>query len=96
VLRLGKNGEIYNIGAGNELTNMEITIMIRHHLDRSENLIEHVKDRPGHDFRYSLDSNKIRSLGCKPKAKFEEALKETIQWYKENKWRWESLIMERS
>jgi dTDP-glucose 4,6-dehydratase len=96
VLHRGKTGEIYNIGAGNELTNVEITKMILHHLDISEDLIEHVKDRPGHDFRYSLNSNKIRSLGWEPKAEFEEALKETIQWYKENEWWWESLIMERS
>jgi dTDP-glucose 4,6-dehydratase len=48
-------------------------------LHRPENLIEHVKDRPGHDFRYSLGSNKIRSLGWRPKAKFDEALQETIQ-----------------
>jgi dTDP-glucose 4,6-dehydratase len=61
--------------------NTEIINMILHHLDRLENLIEHVKDRHGQDFRYYLNCTKIRSLGWKPQAEFEEALKKTIQRY---------------
>jgi dTDP-glucose 4,6-dehydratase len=81
VLHNGLPGEIYNIGGGNELTNLEITRRILSHLGMPEDLIEHVGDRLGHDFRYSIDSSKIRGLGWRPELKFEEALKYTIEWY---------------
>lgn len=92
VLHKGKKGEIYNIGGGNEKTNLELTYMILEELKKPKSLITFVKDRPGHDRRYSLDCTKIKSLGWKPKHKFEEALKNTINWYKENEWWWEPLL----
>jgi dTDP-glucose 4,6-dehydratase len=88
VFRKGGVGEIYNIGAGNERTNIEITNLILEELGKPKDLIKFVKDRPGHDFRYSLDTTKIRGLGWTPKYKFEDAMEETIRWYKENKWWW--------
>lgn len=61
-------------------------------LNKSEEIIEFVKDRPGHDFRYSLDISKIEKLGWKPKINFEDGIKKTISWYKENKDWWESVV----
>ncbi len=87
VLEKGNSGEIYNIGSGNEKTNIEITKLILKLLNKPESLIKHVADRPGHDRRYSLDTAKIRALGWKPKHSFEEAMKLTVKWYKENE-RW--------
>ncbi len=91
VLHQGHNGEIYNIGAGNELTNIELTGKILKILGKSEDLIEYVKDRPGHDRRYSIESSKIRGLGWRPYHNFEKALEETIEWYENNRWWWEEL-----
>ncbi len=88
VLEKGKAGEIYNISAGNELTNIEIVEKIVEMIKKPESLITFVEDRPGHDIRYSLDSSKIRKeLGWKPKFGFEESLLSTVQWYLENE-RW--------
>ncbi len=84
VLHRGLPGEIYNIGGGNEITNLEITRRILSRLDVPEDLIEHVGDRLGHDFRYSIDSSKIRGLGWRPVLNFDEALEETIEWYLKN------------
>jgi dTDP-glucose 4,6-dehydratase len=92
VLHRGVPGEIYNIGGGCELTNLEITSKILAQLKRPKNLIEHVPDRLGHDLRYSIDSSKIRQLGWRPKASFEEALQETIDWYLNNEDWWRSLL----
>ncbi|MEX2723351.1 MAG: dTDP-glucose 4,6-dehydratase [Candidatus Freyarchaeota archaeon] len=92
VFHKGKKGEIYNIGGGNEKTNLEIAHRILDELKKPKSLIKFVKDRPGHDWRYSLDCKKIKLLGWKPKCKFEEALKNTIKWYKENQWWWKPLI----
>lgn len=91
VINNGKLGEIYNIAANNERTNIEITKVILKELGKDESFIEYVKDRPGHDFRYSLNTEKINKLGWKPKFKFEQALKETMKWYKENEWWWKKL-----
>jgi len=92
VLRKGKIGEIYNIGGGNEKTNLEIAKIILKELGKDESWIEYVKDRPGHDFRYALDTRKIIKLGWKPKYSFEKAIKETIIWYKTRQDWWKKLI----
>ena len=92
VLRKGKIGEIYNIGGGNEKTNLEIAKIILKELGKDESWIEYVKDRPGHDFRYALDTRKIIKLGWKPKYSFEKAIKETINWYKTHQNWWKKLI----
>jgi len=84
----GKIGEIYNIGGENELTNLFVVKFILKKLNRPENLITFVKDRPGHDRRYSLSLNKIRrQIGWHPKASFGAGLRKTIDWYRKNqKW----------
>ncbi len=92
VLRKGKIGEIYNIGGGNEKTNLEIARIILKELGKDESWIEYVKDRPGHDFRYALDTRKIMKLGWRPKYSFEKAIKETINWYKMHQEWWKKLI----
>ncbi len=91
VMHNGKIGEAYNIGGGNEKTNIEITKIILKELGKDEGDIDYVKDRLGHDFRYSLNCEKINKLGWKPRFKFEKAINETINWYKDNgKW-WKKL-----
>ena len=96
VLRKGQPGEIYNISAENELTNIEIVTKIVDLLDKPKDLITFVEDRPGHDVRYGLDSSKIRSkLGWRPKSSFEKALKDTVNWYLNNKWWWKPLATEK-
>jgi dTDP-glucose 4,6-dehydratase len=84
VFQKGKVGEVYNIGAGNERANIEIANLILKELNKPKSLIRFVKDRPGHDFRYSLNCEKIKKLGWIPKYNFEDALKETIEWYRDN------------
>jgi len=92
VLHKGKKGEIYNIGGGNELKNIDLTKMVLNILGKPESLIQPVKDRPGHDRRYSLDCSKIRrELGWTPRFDFERALKETVKWYRDNQWWWKKL-----
>ncbi len=91
ILHKGEIGEIYNVGADNERTNVEITKAILGILGKSEDLIKKVKDRPGHDQRYSLDSSKIRKLGWKPEYNFEKALRETVNWYRNNESWWKKL-----
>ena len=88
VLEKGEPGEIYNVSAGNEIPNIEIAKNILTKLNKPENLITFVEDRPGHDTRYSLDSTKIKTkLGWQPIQSFKEALESTVQWYIENeKW----------
>lgn len=82
VLHHGREGEIYNIGAGNEWPNVEIARQILKKLGKPDSLLTYVKDRPAHDRRYSLDSSKIRSeLGWKSETSFEEGLDRTIEWY---------------
>lgn len=85
VLYRGKAGEVYNIGAHNERSNMEIAQIILHELGKSESLLTFVADRPGHDRRYAIDSTKIETeLGWRPQYKFEQAIKVTIKWYQEH------------
>jgi dTDP-glucose 4,6-dehydratase len=91
LLEHGTPGGIYNIGGGNEKTNLEITEKILDLLKKDRSMIDYVPDRPGHDFRYSLDCSKLRELGWKPKYSFDEALEETIQWYTRNEWWWRPL-----
>lgn len=91
VLQNGSIGEIYNIGGGAEKTNIEITRKILAMLGKDESMVEYVKDRPGHDLRYSLDCSKLRELGWKPEHDFDEALAKTTKWYVENRWWWENL-----
>jgi len=85
VLNKGEFGEVYNIGGGNEKTNIEITHMILDLLGKSESLITYVEDRLGHDLRYSLDSTKTKKLGWKPEWSFEDGLKQTVEWYRDNR-----------
>ena len=91
ILENGSPGEIYNISSGNELNNLEITGTILSLLGMDESMIEYVADRPGHDWRYSLDSTKLRSMGWRPEYDFETAMRETVSWYRENEWWWRPL-----
>jgi dTDP-glucose 4,6-dehydratase len=91
LLERGRFGEIYNIGGGNERTNLAITDLILKLLEKDSSMIEFVTDRPGHDFRYSLDCSKIHALGWRPGYTFETALQETVTWYVENEWWWRPL-----
>jgi len=91
LLEHGTPGEIYNVGGGNEKTNLEITHKILDLLFMDDSRIEYVMDRPGHDFRYSLDCSKLHALGWKPRYSFDDALKETISWYSRNEWWWRPL-----
>ncbi|MEE8340557.1 MAG: dTDP-glucose 4,6-dehydratase [Candidatus Neomarinimicrobiota bacterium] len=87
----GKNGDIYNIGGGNELTNIEITDLILKETNKSESLKKFVQDRLGHDRRYSLNCDKLAKIGWTPKHDFHEAMKFTVEWYKQNNDWWEPL-----
>ncbi len=91
VLHNGIPGEIYNIGGGAERSNIEITKKIIKILGADESMIEYVKDRKGHDFRYSLNCTKLLKLGWVPEHGFNEALESTVRWYVENRWWWEKL-----
>ncbi|MDO8740177.1 MAG: dTDP-glucose 4,6-dehydratase [Candidatus Woesearchaeota archaeon] len=91
VLHNGQIGEIYNIGGGNEKTNLEITKMILKEVGKDESFIEYVKDRAGHDKRYALECSKIHKLGWNPRFSFENAMKETVKWYKENTAWWKKI-----
>jgi len=93
VLLNGKAGEVYNVGAGSEMKNLELVEAILNHLGKPKELIEYVTDRLGHDRRYAIDSTKIRTeLGWKPLKRMEAALPETIEWYKANREWWEKLV----
>ena len=91
VCQNGRLGEVYNIGGGNERTNLEITDRILKKLEKPQSLMTFVKDRLGHDRRYSVDCSKIADLGWQPKHNFEEALDKTISWFMENNWWWKKL-----
>ncbi|MCC5953295.1 MAG: dTDP-glucose 4,6-dehydratase [Acidimicrobiia bacterium] len=91
VLRSGTIGEIYNIGAGNEVTNRELTYALLELLGKGDDMIDHVEDRLGHDRRYSIDCSKVRALGWEPARHFSEALEATVRWYTDNRWWWEPL-----
>jgi len=95
VLEKGESREVYNIASNQEKMNIEVVKMILKIMGKSEDLIEFVEDRPGHDVRYSLDASKIIELGWKPKYNFEDGLKETVKWYLDNEWWWKPLINEK-
>ncbi|MEE9450648.1 MAG: dTDP-glucose 4,6-dehydratase, partial [Ignavibacteriaceae bacterium] len=93
VFEKGKIGEVYNIGASTEMPNIEIVKLILKKLGKPEEMIEFVKDRPGHDRRYAIDSSKIKDeLGWEPLFSFEEAISKTIEWYIDNKNWWSRII----
>ena len=82
------NGEVYNIGGGNDVMNVDLTHQILDGLGKPRSLITPVPDRPGHDRRYCLDTTKLRSLGWSPQVPFGDGLRETIEWYRSNQWWW--------
>ena len=92
VFHNGKPGEVYNIGANNEKSNIEIVKLILNALGKPESLIKYVKDRPGHDRRYAIDAEKIKKeLGWEPRIKFEDGIKQTINWYLKNRSWWQRI-----
>ena len=91
VLEHGVPGEVYNAGGPDEEANMVVVRRIIELTGAKESQIEHVTDRPGHDRRYSLSSEKVRALGWEPKVRFEQGLADTVAWYRENTWWWEPI-----
>jgi dTDP-glucose 4,6-dehydratase len=91
VLRSGEVGEIYNIGAGNELTNKDLTERLLALVGADESMVETVEDRLGHDRRYAVDTAKVRALGWKAERELDEALAATVAWYRSSRWWWEPL-----
>ena len=95
ILQQGRVGEVYNIGGHNEMRNINIVKLICKELGKSESLIEYVTDRKGHDLRYAIDPSKIHSeLGWLPEIKFEEGIKNTIQWYLDNRTWWSDMLFQ--
>jgi dTDP-glucose 4,6-dehydratase len=90
-LRKGLPGEVYNVGGPDETANIDVVRRILAATDRDESLIEYVTDRPGHDRRYSLSSDKIRALGWEPSRRFSAGLQQTVDWYRDNEWWWEPI-----
>ena len=91
VLDHGSPGEVYNCGGPDEERNLDVVRRIVSLCGAPESLIELVPDRPGHDHRYSLSSDKIRALGWEARTRFEEGLEQTVRWYRENAWWWEPI-----
>ncbi len=93
IIRNGKEGEVYNIGGHNERTNLEVVKTIIKALNKSEDLIQYVTDRPGHDQRYAIDPTKMeKELGWKPIYTFDTGIQETIEWYLTNKDWWQNIL----
>ena len=88
LIEAGENGEVYNVGGGNHVRNIDLTRQILALTGKSDALIKPVADRPGHDRRYSLDTTKLQRLGWTAAAVFEQGLAETVQWYVQNEWWW--------
>jgi len=88
LLDRGASGEVYNVGGGNHVRNVDLTKRILDCVGRPESLIRSVSDRPGHDRRYALDTTKLRALGWAPRVPFETGLRETVAWYRQNDWWW--------
>jgi dTDP-glucose 4,6-dehydratase len=91
VLERGLPGEVYNAGGPDELQNIAVVQRIIELTGAKEAQIEHVADRPGHDRRYSLSSEKVRALGWQPRVRFAEGLEQTVRWYRDNPWWWEPI-----
>jgi dTDP-glucose 4,6-dehydratase len=91
VLHKGKSGEIYNVGTGTEMRNIDMTRLVLKLLGKPESLIRSVADRPGHDRRYALDVTKICGLGWEPSHTCEEAIAATVRWYVDNEWWWRKI-----
>ena len=92
VLRQGVPGEVYNIGGGNEMQNLELVQLLVDKLGKSRDLITFVKDRPGHDLRYAIDAGKIiRELGWRPRVDFTGGMEQTVAWYRDNRRWWEEI-----
>jgi dTDP-glucose 4,6-dehydratase len=90
-LEHGGAGEVYNVGGPDECPNIEVVRRIVELTGRDESIVEFVQDRPGHDRRYSLRSDRIRALGWEPQVRFEEGLPRTVDWYRQNAWWWEPI-----
>jgi len=88
VIDAGLPGEVYNVGGGNQVRNIDLTKRILALAGKPETLIQPVPDRPGHDRRYALDTSKLRSLGWRPAVPFDQGLAGTVRWYRENEWWW--------
>lgn len=88
LIEKGVNGEVYNIGGGNEVKNVDLTHAILKHAGKTASLIQPVQDRKGHDRRYSLGTAKLEGMGWKPQVDFEQGLRETVAWYQANEWWW--------
>jgi dTDP-glucose 4,6-dehydratase len=91
VLEHGRAGEVYNAGGPDEEANLTVVRRVIELTGASESQIEHVRDRPGHDLRYSLSSAKVRALGWAPRMRFIDGLEQTVSWYRENAWWWEGI-----
>jgi len=90
-LRHGTPGEVYNVAGGNERENIVLTRKILELAGKGEDLIKMVKDRPGHDRRYSIDASKLRSLGWKPEMDWDKGMALTVDWYRDNEWWWKKI-----
>jgi dTDP-glucose 4,6-dehydratase len=88
LIERGQPGEVYNVGGDNEVRNVDLTHQILALLDQPASLIKHVPDRLGHDRRYALDTGKLRGLGWTPQVAFDDGLRETVAWYRQNEWWW--------
>jgi dTDP-glucose 4,6-dehydratase len=91
VLREGAPGEIYNVGGGDEHENVDVATSIIALAGADRSLLRSVPDRPGHDRRYSVDTSKLRALGWAPQQLFEAGLRETVEWYRDNRAWWEPI-----
>lgn len=93
VMRLGREGEVYNVGGHNERTNLDVVRTVLKELRKPESLITYVTDRPGHDMRYAIDPTKIHTeLGWLPQTRFEEGIQKTVRWYLDNRGWWERIL----
>jgi dTDP-glucose 4,6-dehydratase len=91
VLEGGEPGGVYNVGGPDELPNLDVVKRILELTGRDESLIDFVTDRPGHDRRYSLSSERLKALGWQPAVRFDEGIERTVTWYRENEWWWEPI-----
>jgi dTDP-glucose 4,6-dehydratase len=91
VLREGRPGEAYNVGGGDEHENIDVAGWMLELTGADRSLLRSVPDRPGHDRRYSLDTTKLRGLGWSPQKRFEDGLRETVDWYRDNRAWWEPI-----